>query len=207
MTGSEPAGMEDHDQPRPLTRRGELRRRQILAYAAKRFADHGYDATPVSDIVEGLGVGKGVFYWYFTSKEELFSEILISAQLELRQLQQQAIAGEADPVRRIELGIRASCAWLAENRHLLVLINFAAGDTRFAAMIRKGEDVAATDAARHVKEGMAQYRIREGDPLVLARAILGVVNHLTRTLVLDQDQDAQAVADAAISFCFHGLLV
>ena len=24
--------------------------------------------------VQGMGVGKGVFYWYFASKEELFSE-------------------------------------------------------------------------------------------------------------------------------------
>ena len=69
---------------RRLTDRGEERRRQLLAYATARFAEHGYHPTSVADIVNGLGVGKGVFYWYFDNKEELFRSILREAQLDLR---------------------------------------------------------------------------------------------------------------------------
>ena len=97
---------------RRLTQRGRDRRQQLMEFATARFAENGYHPTSVAEIVQGLGVGKGVFYWYFSSKEELFLEILKDAQTSLRRRQQQAIGDEADPVTRIELGIRASMAWL-----------------------------------------------------------------------------------------------
>src|SRR3954447_22898328 len=103
---------------RRLTQRGRERRAQLMEYAARRFAEKGYHPTSVAEIVQGMEVGKGVFYWYFSSKEELFLEILKDAQTSLRRRQQQAIGDEADPVKRIELGMRASMAWLSEHRHL-----------------------------------------------------------------------------------------
>ncbi len=75
-----------------------------MAFAIARFAEHGYHPTSVAEIVEGLGVGKGVFYWYFDSKEELLlGQILKDAQTDLRRRQQAAIGDEADPLARIEL--------------------------------------------------------------------------------------------------------
>src|SRR4029079_1639555 len=108
----------------------------LMDFATARFAGNGYHPTSVAEIVEGIGVGKGVFYWYFSSKEELFLEILRDAQKDLRRRQQQAIADEADPVRRIELGIRASMQWFEEHRNLLTLIAFAATEERFAPALR-----------------------------------------------------------------------
>jgi AcrR family transcriptional regulator len=49
---------------RRLTPRGEQRRSELLAFATKRFAANGYHPTSVAELVDGLGVGKGVFYWY-----------------------------------------------------------------------------------------------------------------------------------------------
>ena len=54
-----------------------------MDHAAHRFAANGYHPTSVAEIVDGMGVGKGVFYWYFSSKEELFGEILRDAQHDL----------------------------------------------------------------------------------------------------------------------------
>ena len=45
---------------RRLTRRGRARRDQLVDFAARRFAENGYHATSVTDIVNGLGVGKGI---------------------------------------------------------------------------------------------------------------------------------------------------
>ena len=50
---------------RRLTSRGKERRRQLMDHATGLFADNGYHPTSVAEIVQGLGVGKGVFYWYF----------------------------------------------------------------------------------------------------------------------------------------------
>ena len=191
---------------RRLTARGQRRRQELVDFAARRFASQGYHPTSVTDIVDGLGVGKGVFYWYFASKEELFRQILADAQRDLRRAQRQAIEDEPDPVRRIESGIRASMVWLDDNRHLFVLTEFARTEERFAPLIRQGEEQAVADALPHVKAGIAAGLIRRDDPDVLAHAILGVTNRLARVLVLEQGQPAQDAADAAVAFCLEGIL-
>ena len=191
---------------RRLTARGRERRRQLIDFAAHRFATNGYHPTSVAEIVSGLGVGKGVFYWYFSSKEELFEEILREAQQDLRRRQQQVIGDEPDPVRRIELGIRSSLDWLGEHRHLFTLTQFAASDERFRLLLRRGEDVAVADAARHVKEAIVAGRIADVDPLVITHAILGVTNSLARHFVFERGDPPGEVADAAVAFCLGGLL-
>jgi AcrR family transcriptional regulator len=173
--------------------------------AARRFAASGYDPTSVAEIVGGLGVGKGVFYWYFASKEELLGEILREAQHDLRRCQHAAIREEPDPVRRISSGIRASMAWLSSHRDLFTLFEFAALDERFRPMLRRGQDVAVGDVARHVEDAMRAGSIAGADPLVVAHAILGVTNQLARTFVLHRGDQWEQVADAAVAFCLTGL--
>jgi TetR/AcrR family transcriptional regulator, cholesterol catabolism regulator len=190
---------------RRLTARGRERRRQIMEHAATRFADNGYHPTSVADIVTGLGVGKGVFYWYFDSKEELFRELLREAQHDLRRRQQQAIGAEPDPIRRLELGIRGSMQWFDEHRHLCKLFQLAATDERFAPTLRAGQQVAVADVVGHVKEGMVEGRLADGDAELVAHAIIGVTSHLARTFLLERGEGAEAVAEAAIAFCRGGL--
>lgn len=191
---------------RRLTQRGKERREQLIEFARKRFAEQGYHPTSVSEIVSGLGVGKGVFYWYFDSKEQLFLEILSDAQTDLRRRQQQAIADEEDPVRRIELGIRASMAWSEAHRDHNKLIQFAATEAAFGDALRRSQDIAVADVVKHVKEAIAAGRVRDTDPDVLAHAMVGVAGHLTRTFIYERGEPAQAVADEVVAFCLHGLL-
>jgi AcrR family transcriptional regulator len=192
---------------RRLTQRGLERKRQLMAFATERFAHQGFHPTSVAEIVEGLGVGKGVFYWYFDSKEELFLEILREAQLDLRRAQQAAIDEQSDPIRMLELGIRASMRWSAEHLDVQKLFQFAATEERFAPALRRGGEVAANDVIRIVKQGIDDGRIRDSDPVVLAHAILGVTTYLVRVFIHEQQQDPDHVADEAVLFCLEGVLV
>jgi AcrR family transcriptional regulator len=177
-----------------------------MAFATTRFAERGYHPTSVSEIVSGLGVGKGVFYWYFDSKEELFLAILRDAQTDLRRRQRDAIADEPDPLRRIEKGIRASMAWTAENNSLNTLLRFAATEERFLPALRKGEEVAARDIAVHLEEAIGQGRIPDADADMLAHAMLGATSRLARTFIHDRDRDPDEVAETCVTFCLEGLL-
>lgn len=191
---------------RRLTQRGKERRAQIIEYATHRFATDGYHPTSVADIVDGLGVGKGVFYWYFDSKEQLFLEILKEAQTDLRRRQQQAIADEPDPVRRIELGLRASMAWSEEHRAHNQLIQFAATEATFADALRRGQEVAVADVVKHIKEAMAAGLVADADPDIVAHAMVGVAAYLTQTFIHERGEPADEVADACVAFCLRGLL-
>jgi len=177
-----------------------------MDFAASRFAENGYHPTSVQEIVTGLGVGKGVFYWYFSSKEELFVEILRDAQQDLRRAQRHAIADEPDPIQRIEKGIRTTLDWSSANRDLLTLVQFAATEERFAPALRRGQDIAIDDLVRHVKEGIVAGRIRDGDPTLIAHGILGVTGHLSRVFIHERKEPTDDVADAAVWFCLEGIL-
>jgi AcrR family transcriptional regulator len=173
--------------------------------ATELFAQNGYDPTSVSHIVDRVGVGKGVFYWYFDGKEALLREILVEAQHQLRRRQREAIGDEPDPLRRIELGIMATMAWRAEHRDLVTLTQFAAGEGRFEATLRQAHDVAVADIVQHVKDAIVRGRIRDEDPLLLAHAILGVTAHLAVLVGRDHGPRVDEVARAAVRFCLEGI--
>jgi AcrR family transcriptional regulator len=177
-----------------------------MDFATERFASGGYHPTSVAEVVQGVGVGKGVFYWYFESKEALFLEILRETHTDFRRAQLEAIGDEEDVLRRIELGIRASIAWLDRNRNLLNLFQFAATESRFAPTLQKAQERMFRDLTRHVADGVAQGRLRRSDPELLTQAMLGVLNQLTRSFLRDPGPDADELADAAVSFCLGGLL-
>ena len=176
-----------------------------MTCAARLFAERGYHPTSVADIVAALGVGKGVFYWYFTSKEELLAELLKASNHELRKRQQRAIEGVEDPIIRIELGIRASLEWFAQHREYFAIIQFAATDEKFAPVLARNREISLADTIRHIKEGIVEGSIRDGDPEMLAQAIHGVVAELTRHALVEGGQPVDEVADLCVNFCLTGL--
>jgi hypothetical protein len=70
--------------------------------------------------------------------------------------------------------------------------------------MRQGDDQTVADALPHVSAGITAGLLRGEDPVVLTMAILGVTSHLARVLVLEQGEDADRVAEAAIAFCRQG---
>ncbi len=63
--------------PRPrFARLDPARRRRILECAARAFADSGYERASLNQIIDSLGLNKGVFYYYFDGKADLFGAVL-----------------------------------------------------------------------------------------------------------------------------------
>ncbi|NLD76593.1 MAG: TetR/AcrR family transcriptional regulator [Acidimicrobiales bacterium] len=190
---------------RKLTQRGEERRNQLLAFATSRFAQKGFHPTSVAEIVEGIGVGKGVFYWYFDSKEALLQAILVDAQRDLRRRQRSAMVGAETPMERIERGVRASIQWSVEHPEHFRLVQFAASDERFSQGVHKGQQVAVRDAAAHIDDAMAAGEIPKADPELLAQMMIGVHTHLVHLIHQGLVESTSEVIDAAVGFCIHGI--
>ena len=71
----------------------EPRRTAVLTVARRIFADKGYHATSIDDIIETAGIARGTFYLYFESKRAIFDELLDELFTTLQ-----------STVRRIEVG-------------------------------------------------------------------------------------------------------
>jgi len=201
------ASLPDAEPPaRKLTARGRDRRQALLSYAIKRFAENGYHPTSVSDIVDGIGVGKGVFYWYFPSKDDMLLEILREALYDLRTFQQAELRAAEDPIQRLELGIRASLRWSSDHQDILRITMFCWTEETFAKALRKGRRIIVADTAKHVQAGIDLGLIAPGDPAMLATAIRGVTDELARSYAVGASDLDEEVVVLAVRMCLHGVV-
>jgi AcrR family transcriptional regulator len=83
------------------TSRGARTRQAIVGAAADVFAERGFLAASVNDVLGQVRLTKGAFYFHFSTKEELAHAVCESYHEWLRNLQRSASADEPDPVRRI----------------------------------------------------------------------------------------------------------
>ena len=49
---------------------------QIIESATKYFSRYGFHKTTMDEIAKNIHKAKGILYYYFKSKEELFNEVL-----------------------------------------------------------------------------------------------------------------------------------
>jgi AcrR family transcriptional regulator len=81
--------------------------RHIARSAAKLFAQRGYDATSVREIVEAAGVAKPTLYYYFRSKEGLAQALLTVPLSGLVATLRNLVTSESDPSRCMERVLEA----------------------------------------------------------------------------------------------------
>jgi len=62
-----------------MKKKTEEKRQAIIDVATQAFGELGFDGTSMSEIRKRLGGSKATLYNYFTSKEELFFEVIFSA--------------------------------------------------------------------------------------------------------------------------------
>jgi TetR/AcrR family transcriptional repressor of nem operon len=94
---------ESKGQAETKSQKGAATRDQILNAATRLIHVQGYQSTSLDDVLRESGVGKGNFYYYFKSKEELGYAIIdrITRAFVERALAPAFADTEADPVAQI----------------------------------------------------------------------------------------------------------
>lgn len=166
----------DGTETRRLTEQGRERKQQLVDAAMALFAERGYGATRIRDICDGAGVAKGLFYWYFPTKLDLFSELVRSMRLRLRRAQAAAMDPTADPITRLGQGTAASVRFMAEHATYFGLVDVERADGDIADVLRAGSGVYLDDVTALVEEAQRAGQARAGDPNALALGVLGAVS-------------------------------
>lgn len=104
-------------------------RRQILRAALTRFADGGYAATSVQQIVDGAKVSKPALYYHFQDKAGLFQALVHEAHDERYRILREAAANTKGIRAQLENLLAGLFEYFSKNRELM-RISFA---TMFAA--------------------------------------------------------------------------
>jgi AcrR family transcriptional regulator len=110
---SRQVGQRDHTRTQtPQTRE------KILAAALEVFSSRGFHGATVDEVAERAGLGKGTVYRHFSSKRELFSELIRSKVAELEEAVTGAIDPRADVLETIETYLRIYFGFFDRNRNL-----------------------------------------------------------------------------------------
>ncbi|MCB0955363.1 MAG: TetR/AcrR family transcriptional regulator [Ilumatobacteraceae bacterium] len=158
------------------TEHGIERKQQLVEAAEALFTERGYSATRISDICARAGVAKGLFYWYFPTKESLFAELVRSMRQSLRRAQAAAMDTAADPVTRIRQGSEASVRFMAEHQSYFALLDVERADDAVAGVLQEGSDVYAADVHRLVRDAQAAGLVPDGEPAFYTAGIMGAVS-------------------------------
>jgi AcrR family transcriptional regulator len=180
----------------PPTRQGRERKQQLVEAAAELFAEHGYAKTRVVDICARAGVAKGLFYWYFPTKHDLFAELVRTMRRRLRTTQADAMDPALDPVRRIRQGAEASVRFMADHAPYFALVEVERTDPDVADVLREGSEVYLRDVQALVTEAQRAGIVPDDDPRLLALGVLGAVSsysHAWRDGRIDLSADELAV--------------
>jgi AcrR family transcriptional regulator len=85
----------------------DAKRTAMMQAAVRVFAEKGFYAATVRDIVDAANVAIGTFYFYFPDKETLFVYLYEETADFLLQTLQQAVSGRATLPHQISAGVRA----------------------------------------------------------------------------------------------------
>jgi len=167
-----PAASED----RRHTEQGRERKQQLVDAAMALFAERGYAATRIIDICEAAGVAKGLFYWYFPTKLDLFGELVRTMRRRLRVAQAEAMTASAPPVHRIREGAEASVRFVAENAAYFALVEVERTDPEVAKLLQEGSEIYLDDVVALVREAQGNGDLPDVEPRLVALGVLGTVS-------------------------------
>jgi AcrR family transcriptional regulator len=186
------------------------RRDELLAIAARLFAERGFRNTTVRDIADAAGILSGSLYHHFDSKESMVDEILQTFQQELFAAYEQILASDQGAKKKIEAAVRLSFEAIDQHHHEVAIFQNEAdwlgglGD-RFAYLAeRHAQSRQVWLTLLH--EGMESGDLKSDLDLELAyRFIRDTVWVAVRWYRPGGDLSARKVADQYLSILLDGI--
>lgn len=191
------------------------RRREIARAAAQVFNERGFQGTSISAVAEAMGTDRASLYYYISSKEELFDEVVREAS-EINVATAEAIRDGDGPanekLRRLIVGLMRS---YGEHHPLLYIyirenLSQVGGErTAWSAAMKQLNRRYDEAVIAIVQEGFDKGTLRPvASARVVAFGILGMTNWTNRWFdPTDSDVSAEDIGEAYADIVLAGLEV
>jgi len=198
--------------PSPPTRpalraRYDARRREVVATAAKLFAERGYDGTSVSELTEATGLAAGGLYHYIEGKDDLLIAICDELLEPLLTQAREIVAAEAPPVEQLRDLVGAWVAHVVAHRdHMLVFtqerqaIESESRWRRVRSQRKAFEKILNEVLARGEADGSMTFADRRLSLL----ALLGMVNYTAQWVRPSGRLSPEEIADGYCAIVLSG---
>jgi AcrR family transcriptional regulator len=179
-------------------------RAAILEAAREVFAEEGYDAAGVRDIIRRTELASGTFYNYFPDKEAVFRAVLDESAQEVRRRLRTVRAGARTLEAFVGDAYRAWFQFLVEDRLLFELMQRNTGPIRalFGDPIL-GAGVA--DLLEDLQRAIGRGDVPELDAQYLTGAMAGVALELGVRMAEREPPDVEGAARFATDLFLGGI--
>jgi len=180
-------------------------RQAILRAAREVFAELGYEAVTVRDIIRRTGLAAGTFYNYYRSKEEVFSALAEEGARRFAPILKASREGAADYESFVRAAITAFYEFLADDHN-----NWIAGrppGENFPHIRGETPETAAVfaEVRAAVLEESGRGRALAADPDYLAAACIAIAREIGDQMLLRRPIDTKGAADFAVTMVISGL--
>jgi AcrR family transcriptional regulator len=156
----------------------EDRRLQIIDVARELFASRGFEGTTTRELAEKIGINEALLFRHFPSKEELYWAVL-QHMIDMRgtkdRLREHVRSGLTDR----ETFVAVAQDILNRSTQLMRLLFYSVlerhelADRFFSTHVIEYHEILAD----YIREGIRAKRFRDMDPLLAARAFIGMFSY------------------------------
>lgn len=196
--------------PQRVRSKSIRRRQRILDAAARALAEDGYSEAKLSDIAEEAGTHAGSLYYYFPSREDLVTEVLLTSLDRMAEFSSALVAdAHVSPLGRV-------LAFVG----LVIEQTLAPNDHYFRAYMRNGSQV-----PHHIRTVLHARRLRtrrtlsqllkdaqksgeisaEIDPNIAAQFIMGATNWVGTWFEPGGSYSVKQLTSAYLNLVLNGL--
>lgn len=139
--------------------------RRILAAAERAFAEQGLAGARTDRIASAAGVNKALLYYYFGSKERLYTAVLQSHFNPLMEVVRKSLDGKARPRAKLLRYMESYFEFLHQRRHYPRLLQreMVSGGRELGDMVQRYFRPAYRRLVRVVEEGIQRREFRKVD--------------------------------------------
>ncbi|MEA2402959.1 MAG: hypothetical protein QOK00_3362 [Thermoleophilaceae bacterium] len=191
---------------------GEERRAAILDAALAVFAERGYHVSSIDDIAREGGVSKALIYEHFTSKQQLYAELLEQHAGELFSVLAEAISEAGTTASaRLATGFDAFYGFVEEHRVAWRMLFREATDPEAVAVLDRVMAQVTAIVAGLIAEDPGSRKVaddeetREQGIQVLAQLLVGAVQSLANWWADHQELPRNRIVEMTMDFAWVGL--
>jgi TetR/AcrR family fatty acid metabolism transcriptional regulator len=174
------------------------RRTQIIECAIQTLATLGYAQASLAHIATRAGISKGVIVYYFSSKEELFEQVIQAIYTEGAHLLGPPIAVQPTSTLMLRTYIQTNVEYIGTHRLQMlaireIVLNFRPADGKFRSGLLKESSI--LDALEAIlRKGQQDGEFRAFDLRVMAITIRQAIDVVPRLLAANANLDVEAYA-------------
>jgi AcrR family transcriptional regulator len=182
---------------------------RLLSEARSVFARFGYNKATVDDIAKAAGKGKSTFYYYFSSKEEVFKAVIEKEANLFRAKLIESISVEAAPIDKVKNYILTRLLSFKELVNLFTAISSGGMDqVSFIEDVRKKYEQEQVNIIKMILlESVNNEEVNVNDIDLVTEAMAVILKGLEYHLMFKPDEVVaiEAKVDKVLDLVFKGI--